>query len=160
MLEKEKQSAEMFKGLLNKEEIRRLEKAARDKNKDKLWEWAQRYEDALNTMLQQTYNALYEQEVQDAVNNFTIGLLYTLYYSEEFDIPIEKIQDFMVDLYATMNMYRTGEYQPDDFKKELKEQGIILDEYKYSALYKEKLEKLDNLIKEYEKKLAKLDNSH
>ena len=45
--------------LLGRDEIRRLEKAARDKNKQKLIDWVRQFEHQLDTLLRKDYEKLY-----------------------------------------------------------------------------------------------------
>ena len=35
-------------------------------------------------------------------------------------------------------MFRKGEYNPDDYREQLKEDGIVIAEYDYDRLYREK----------------------
>ena len=56
----------------------------------------------------------------------------------------------MSDLFSTLDLYRTGEYNPQEYKEILNKAGVFFDEYDYSKLYKNKLDKLDKLIKKYE----------
>ena len=49
--------------LLGRDEIRRLEKAARDKNKQKLIDWIRQFEHQLDTLLRKDYEKMYQEEV-------------------------------------------------------------------------------------------------
>lgn len=42
----------------------------------------------------------------------------------------------MEDLYVSIDMYRTGEYKPQDYEKELKDNGVLLDHYDYDKVFK------------------------
>ena len=133
--------------LLNRNEIRRLEKAAREKDKKHLLEWARRFEDSIRRIFEKEYQA----EIQTSVDNFMIAVAYTLYFSEETVIKDKKdVGEFMSDLFSTLDLYRTGEYNPQEYKDILNKVGVFFDEYDYSKLYKNKLDKLDRLIKKYE----------
>ena len=63
----------------------------------------------------------------------------------------------MSDFLATLECYRKGEYKAEEFVKQLKEDGIELDPYDYTSVYKEKQEELDKLMKEYVEKLDNLN---
>lgn len=141
---------------LSREEIRRLQKAARDKNLNKLSEWGDQFEQSLSVVLKRHYDKVYNRYLDDSFNNLLIALLYSLYYSEETVCTKENINDFMADFLVTLDCYRTGEYKPEEFLKQLNDDGITLDAYEYSALYKEKQEELDKLMKEYQQKLDNL----
>lgn len=138
---------DMMDSLLNRNEIRRLEKAAREKDKKHLLEWAKRFEDSIRRIFEKEYQA----EIQTSVDNFMIAVAYTLYFSEETVIKDKKdVGEFMSDLFSTLDLYRTGEYNPQEYKDILNKVGVFFDEYDYSKLYKNKLDKLDRLIKKYE----------
>ena len=57
----------------------------------------------------------------------------------------------MEDLFVSVEMFRKGEYNPDDYREQLKEDGIVIAEYDYDRLYREKdapyKEKYDKLVK-------------
>lgn len=143
--------------LLNKNEVRRLEKAARDKNKNKLAEWAGQFEARLMEQFTQVYEEEYRKEVQSTIDNFLIAIAYTLHFSEEFSLDNEHLPDFMNDLMVTVDMYRTGESTPTQYLEELKENGVFFDKFDYSKVYRDRTDYLDKLIKEYESKLANMN---
>lgn len=138
---------DMMDSLLNRNEIRRLEKAAREKDKKHLLEWAIQFKDSIRRIFEKEY----QDEIQTSVDNFMIAVAYTLYFSEETVIKDKKdVGEFMSDLFSTLDLYRTGEYNPQEYKDILNKVGVFFDEYDYSKLYKNKLDKLDKLIKKYE----------
>jgi hypothetical protein len=55
----------------------------------------------------------------------------------------------MSDLYVTIDMFRTGEYKPEDYKEALIKAGVKYTGYKYDAVYNKHIKELDddNLIK-------------
>lgn len=142
---------------LSREEIRRLQKAARDKNIIKLAEWGDQFEDSVSTVLKIQYDKTYNKYLDDSFNNLLIALLYSLYYSEETICTKENINDFMADFLVTLDCYRKGEYKPEEFLKQLEADGITLDPFEYSAIYKERQEQLTKLMKEYQEKLDNLN---
>ena len=141
----------MFKA--NRDEIRRLQKAARDNDKRKLAEWMEQFYAQIYEKLRKEFEKAYHDEVQDGIDNLLLALSYTLYFSEETTIKKENIAEFMSDYLITVDMFRTGEYKPEDYLQQLKEVGIEPAKCDYSHLYKEKQEKLDKLINEYTQKL-------
>lgn len=134
---------------MDRSELRRLEKAARDKNKDKLLEWGEQFEEQVNNYYRGVYEKIYQQEVQNTLDNFSVALAYTLAYSEETKLNSNKLDSFMQDLYATVNMYKTGECNPNDFREELEKENVHFSNYDASAVYKERDKQLLKLIEEY-----------
>lgn len=108
------------KELVTKDEIRRLEKAAKDKNKIKLSDWALKFE----RQIKNEYEKAFKQELDDAVGNFLIAIVYTLHFNEKTKFGNDRITDFMDDLLATIECFKTGEYSPEEYKKILIEQKI------------------------------------
>ena len=127
--------------ILNRNEIRRLEKAAKSKDKTKLKEWAEQFENQIILALDKVYN----QEIQNSIDNMLIAILYSLYYSEETYIKKENIAEFMNDLFVTIDLYRTGEYTANEFKQQLEKVGVLLtNTYDYNYIYKKYTDILDN----------------
>lgn len=69
--------------LLSKEELRRLEKAAKDKNKDKLRDWVVQFEEQLSNDMRIEYEKAYKDEVENTFDNIILATAYTLLFSEE-----------------------------------------------------------------------------
>ena len=111
-----------LKSLINKDEIRRLEKAARDKDKHKLADWASQFEE----QIRQEYNRAYHDELGSAIDIFTLTIVYTLHFNQMTKFGNKRIKDFMDDLYETIDMFRRGEAKPNDYKKQLEDDNIYI----------------------------------
>ncbi len=116
---------------MDRNELRRLEKAARDKNKQKLFEWANQFETQLRNALDKEYEEKYKKDLQNAIDIFSIAIAYTLHFSESIRLGAKRLPEFMEDLYVTVDMFRTGEYKPEDYKEELESCGIYIENAKY-----------------------------
>lgn len=116
---------------MDRNELRRLEKAARDKNKQKLFEWANQFETQLRNALDKEYEERYKKDLQNAIDIFSIAIAYTLHFSESIRLGAKRLPEFMEDLYVTVDMFRTGEYKPEDYKEELESCGIYIENAKY-----------------------------
>lgn len=144
--------------LLNRNEIRRLEKAAREKDKTKLAEWAGQFETQISESYRLEYEKQYQDEIQSSINNFLIALAYTLYFSEELLIDKTRLPNFIEDLMVTVDMYRTGESKPIDYLDQLKEAGVIFDkeDCNYNEIFNKRIERLEEMSRDYHKKLKEL----
>lgn len=111
-----------IKEMFNRDELRRLEKAAKDKNKAKLIDWANQFED----QLRQEYENAFKQELSDVIDNFVLTIVYTLHFNEKTKFGNARIKDFMDDLFSTIDLYRTEEYKPEEYRKILADDGIIV----------------------------------
>lgn len=103
-------------------EIRRLQKAAREGDKKHLVEWFMQFED----QVRMEYERAFQSEVGDAITNFCIAIAYTLHFNEKTKFGNKRIKDFMNDLFVTVEFFKLGEYSPEEYKAELEKEGIDL----------------------------------
>lgn len=108
--------------LLDKNEMRRLQKAAKDKNMDKIYDWARQ----LEIQLLQRYERNFEKELAESIDNFILTIVYTLHFHDSTRFGNKRIKEFMRDLLETIDMFKRGEAKPEDYQKALKEDGIIV----------------------------------
>lgn len=113
---------EKMVSLLDKNEMRRLQKAAKDKNMNKLYDWASQ----LEYQLSQQYEKVFEEELVDSLDNFILTIVYTLHFNESTRFGSKRIKSFMDDLLETIDMFKRGEAKPADYRKQLKEDGIVV----------------------------------
>ena len=113
---------------MDRNELRRLQKAAKDKDIRKLGEWASQFED----QMRQEFDRAYHDELENSINNFCTAIAYTAHFSEETRLDKDKLPSFMEDLFVTIDMFRTGEYKPEEYREELEKNGIYDDTYKYT----------------------------
>ena len=111
---------EGIKSVVNKEEIKRLQRAAVDKNKTKLADWAKQFEYQLTL----EFDTWYRKQLEEAVDNLILTMVYSLHFSELTKFGNKRIKEFMDDLLETVDMFRRGEANPEDYQKQLKEHGI------------------------------------
>lgn len=112
--------------ITTRDEIRRLEKAARDKDKRKLWEWAIQFEN----QIKQEYERHYEQDLGDSIDIMCLALAYTLSYNEKTKFGPDRLTDFLDDFFVTVDMFSSGEYSPVDYAKQLETKGIYFENIK------------------------------
>ena len=106
--------------ITTRDEIRRLQKAARDNDKRKLWEWCLQFE-AQKT---QEYENIYEEDLGNSIDVFCLALAYTLCFNEKTKFGPKRISDFFEDFFVTVDMFSSGEYSPEDYEKQLAKKGI------------------------------------
>ena len=85
------------------------------------------------------------------MQNFITAIAYTLHFSEEVQLKQDELASFMDDLFISVDMFRKGEYKPEEYEEQLKEDGIQIAKYDYDRLYREKdapyKEKYEELVK-------------
>lgn len=106
--------------LTTREELRRLEKAARDKDKKKLLEWAEQFEN----QIKKEYEEVMEEDLGNSIDIMCLALAYTLSYNEKTKFGVDRLTDFLDDFFVTVDMFSTGEYSPEDYAKQLEKKGI------------------------------------
>ncbi len=114
--------------ICSRNEIRRLEKAARDKDKNKLIEWGRQFENQIRDEYDKRYNEEYDrafkEDFANVVDTFCLAITYTLHFNEKTKFGRERTINFLNDLLVTVDLFRTGEYSPEDYRKELEKDGI------------------------------------
>lgn len=107
-----KEENETFKKLLDKNEIRRLQKAARDKDLRKLADWGTQFEASIRQEYDKEFEKRIEEELQLSIDNFILAIVYTLHFNEKCKFGGKRIDDFMKDLLATVDNFTDGSYTP------------------------------------------------
>lgn len=142
---------------MNRYELRRLEKAAKEKDKKHLQEWADQFENQLSLFYETKCEKIYQEQRKSDIDVMFTTLMYVFHFSEEINVDNDKISGFMADLMATFDCFSTGEYKPEEFKDILAEDGLIIDSYNYSNPYTQALERVMKLEKEYLQKIHEVD---
>lgn len=137
---------------LSREEFRNLKSFSREQ----MEKWLQGYYNVTYNSLRKEFNDAYKDELDSSVQNFITAIAYTLHYNEDVHLQHDELNSFMEDLFVSVEMFRKGEYKPEEYKEQLKEDGIVIAEYDYDRLYREK----DAPYKEkYEKLVEFLNNT-
>ena len=94
--------------LFDKNELRRLEKASREKNKNKLIEWGT------------------AKILQDSINNYMLIMIFSLHFNEKTKFGKKRIDDFMEDFVEVSKGFSRGEFSPQEYEEMLNKDGIKL----------------------------------
>lgn len=140
---------------LNRDEFRNLKSFSREQ----MERWLQSYYNITYNSLRKEFNDAYKDEIDSSIQNFIIAIAYTLHYNEEVHLQNDELNSFMEDLFVSVDMFRKGEYKPEEYEQQLKEDGIIISKYDYDRLYREKdapyKEKYEELVKFLEETKSK-----
>ena len=140
---------------LSRDEFRNIKSFS----KDQMEKWLQGYYNLTYNALRKEFNDNYKDELDCSIQNFITAIAYTLHYNEDTNLKNDELNSFMEDLFVSVDMFRKGEYNPDDYKEQLKEDGIVIAEYDYDRLYREKdapyKEKYDKLVEFLNKTTSK-----
>lgn len=113
-----------IKSLLDRNEIRRLQKAARDKDLRKLADWGTQFEETIRQEYEKSFDETVQKELLSSIDNFITAIVYTLHFNEKCKFGGKRIDDFMEDLLATIDGFKDGSYSPEEYIEILKKDGI------------------------------------
>lgn len=132
---------------LNRDEFRNLKSFSREQ----MEKWLQGYYNVTYNSLRKEFESAYKDELDSSVQNFITAIAYTLHYNEDVHLQHDELNSFMEDLFVSVDLFRKGEYNPEDYREQLREDGIEIAKYDYDRLYREKdapyKEKYDKLVK-------------
>ena len=120
-----------MESLINRDELRRLEKAAREKDKTKLRDWALQYEMSLSSFIQDGYEKMYQRELANGYDILILAMMYTLLINDKIKIKESDVEFIIDDFHRVIDGFRSGEYKPEDYLAELTKTGLKLQEYNY-----------------------------
>ena len=66
----------------------------------------------------------YKKQTEKNIDTMLLALKYTLHFSELTKFGNKRLNEFMDDLMAVFNGFTTGEYNKDEYRKALLEDGI------------------------------------
>lgn len=146
---------------LSRDEFRNLKSFS----KEQMEKWLQSYYNVTYNSLRKKFESVYEDELDNSVQNFITAIAFTLHFSEHTNLQKDELSDFMEDLFASVEMFRKGEYNPEEYRDQLREDGIEIAKYDYDRLYrekdapyKEKFEKLAKFLEETKSKAKIVDD--
>jgi hypothetical protein len=139
---------------LNRDEYRKI----KNMSKEELERWLERRNTLTYESLRRVFEKEYQDEVDNTINNFLIAIVYTLVFTEEIHLEKGAAAGVIEDLLATVDMFKSGEYKPEDYEKELKEAGITFQPYDYKKVYRKRAEKLSSAIGEMKVKIFDMQN--
>lgn len=120
-------------------------------SKDQMEKWLQGYYNVTYNSLRKEFEDAYKDELDSSVQNFITAIAYTLHYNEDVHLQHDEFASFMEDLFVSVEMFRKGEYNPEEYREQLREDGIEIAKYDYDRLYREKdapyKEKYEELVK-------------
>lgn len=98
----------MVKSVVTRNELRRLTKAAREKDLRHLEDWAIQFEKQIS----QEYEREFERQLAESIDNLYVALGYSLHFSELTKFGQKRLESFMKDLLSTIDNFTAGVYNP------------------------------------------------
>ena len=142
---------------VNRDDIRRLEKAAKDKDKRKLMDWASAFEFAISSEIYREYDKAFRDQLANSLDLFILTFMYTLATDGNVTIKKNKAEYLLDTLMKNFDKFRTEEYKPEDYLGRLKSLGVNLIDYRYEHRVTSIVSYVlsDEYTKEDEKKIIK-----
>lgn len=128
--------------MLSRDDYRKI----KSMSKEEMSRWLELEKGMTYNRLRKEFNEAYKDELDNGVSNFLIAMWYTLHYNEDIHLQNDELASFMEDLFVTVDMFRKGEYKPDDYREQLKEDGVKFAEFDYSKLYRDRAMRVAKLI--------------
>lgn len=119
---------------LSREDYRRI----KNYSKEEMTRWLDYHESMMYNLIRKEFEANYQDEIENSIANFLIAVWYTLHYNEETHLDHDELASFMEDLYVSVDLFRKGEYKPEDYKEQMEEDGIKFETCDYSKIFREK----------------------
>ena len=107
-------------------ELNRLQRCAKNKDKKEIIKWGQEFEERLNNKYQKIYEQKYLLWLKETFKDLDIALLYVLHFNEETKFGNKRIKSVMDDLRVIMQGLYKEEFKREDYKKMLIDDGIRL----------------------------------
>lgn len=109
-------------------ELNRLQRCAKNKDKNELRKWGQDFEHRVNEKYYELYKKQYVIWLEETFKDLDIALMYTLHFNEETKFGNKRLKSVMDDVGEVLRGFYKKEFNREEYKKMLKEDGIKLTE--------------------------------
>ena len=116
----EKKKKKMF----DTNELNRLHRCAKNKDKKEIIKWGQEFEDRLNKKYYEIYKKQYMIWLEETFKDLDVALMYTLHFNESTKFGNKRLKSVMDDLAVTMRGFYRKEFNRKEYNKMLKDDGI------------------------------------
>ena len=105
-------------------ELNRLHRCAKNKDKKEIIKWGKEFEDRLNKKYYEIYKKQYMIWLEETFKDLDIALMYTLHFNESTKFGNKRLKSVMDDLAVTMRGFYRKEFSRKEYNKMLKDDGI------------------------------------
>ena len=105
-------------------ELNRLQRCAKNKDKKEIIKWGQEFENRLNKKYYEIYKKQYTIWLEETFKDLDTALMYTLHFNEQTRFGNKRLKSVMNDLGMTMRGFYRKEFNREEYNKMLKEDGI------------------------------------
>ena len=105
-------------------ELNRLQRCAKNKDKKEIIKWGQEFEAMLNKKFYEIYKKQYMIWLEETFKDLDTALMYTLHFNEYTKFGNKRLKSVMDDLAITLKGFYKGEFERKDYNKMLTDDGI------------------------------------
>lgn len=118
-----------IKKLLDTNEINRLHRAAKNKDKKEIIKWGQQFEQTVTNYFNEYYKDKYLKKYVETLKNIDTAVMYTLHFGEATNFGNKRLKSTMDDLATIIKGFYTGEFSRAEYRQMLKDDGIKLEDF-------------------------------
>ena len=110
---------------LNKSRLEKI--CGKDLNvfqKQALDEMAKEFEATVRSEIKREQEHQYNDKLLETINHFLVAISYTLHFNEKTKFGAKRLNDFLNDIQATVDMFGAGEYSAVEYEQILLDEGI------------------------------------
>lgn len=107
-------------------ELNRLQRCAKNKDKNEIRKWGQDFEHRINEKYYELYKKQYIIWLEETFKDLDIALMYTLHFNEYTKFGNKRLKSVMDDIAEALRGFYKGEFNREEYKKMLEDDGIKL----------------------------------
>lgn len=120
---------QIIDSLFDTNELNRLQRCAKNKDKKEIVKWARDFELRLSELYHKRYKDYYLQEYAERLKDIDTALLYTLHFGESTRFGNKRLKETMEDLGVVMKDMHNGQFKRSEYRDMLIKDGIKIEEY-------------------------------
>ena len=115
--------------MLDTNELNRLQRCAKNKDKKEILKWGQDFERRLAELYRKRYKDYYLEQYAERLKDIDTALMYALHFGEATRFGNKRLKEVMDDLSVTIKGFYNGEYNRKEYREMLINDGIKIEKY-------------------------------
>ena len=118
---------QIIDSLFDTNELNRLQRCAKNKDKKEIVKWARDFELRLSELYHKRYKEYYLQEYAERLKDIDTALLYVLHFGESTKFGNKRLNETMNDLSVTIKDMHNGGFTRNEYREMLTKDGIKIE---------------------------------
>ncbi len=110
-------------------ELNRLQRCAKNKDKKEILKWGQDFERRLAEFYRNRYKDYYLEQYAERLKDVDTALMYALHFGESTRFGNKRLKAVVDDLSETIKGFYNGEYNRKEYREMLIKDGIKIEKY-------------------------------